>query len=66
LVGKRIKAWNKRVYYAAKFLLIGGVLPHSWPAHSREAGSAARRFNRYQHNLQREAEAMKTESSWQR
>jgi hypothetical protein len=26
LVGKRIKAWNKRVYYAAKFLLIGGIL----------------------------------------
>ena len=26
LVGKRIKAWNRRVYYATKFLLIGGIL----------------------------------------
>ena len=26
LVGKRMKAWNKRVYYAVKFLLIGGIL----------------------------------------
>jgi beta-hydroxylase len=26
LVGKRMKAWNKRVYYAVKYLLIGGVL----------------------------------------
>jgi len=26
LVGKRMKAWNKRVYYAVKFALIGGIL----------------------------------------
>jgi beta-hydroxylase len=26
LVDKRMKAWNKRVYYAAKYLLIGGIL----------------------------------------
>ena len=26
LVGKRMKAWNKRAYYAVKFLLIGGIL----------------------------------------
>jgi len=26
LLGKRMKAWNKRVYYAVKYLLIGGVL----------------------------------------
>ena len=26
LVGKRMKAWNKRVYYAVKYLLIGGIL----------------------------------------
>jgi beta-hydroxylase len=26
LVGKGMKAWNKRVYYAVKYLLIGGVL----------------------------------------
>jgi beta-hydroxylase len=26
LAGKRMKAWNKRVYYAVKYLLIGGVL----------------------------------------
>jgi beta-hydroxylase len=26
LLGKRMKAWNKRVYYAVKFLLIGGIL----------------------------------------
>ena len=26
LVGKRMKAWNKRVYYAVKFLLIGGIV----------------------------------------
>jgi hypothetical protein len=27
LVGKRMKAWNKRVYYAVKYLLIGGIIP---------------------------------------
>jgi beta-hydroxylase len=27
LVGKRMKAWNKRTYYAVKYLLIGGILP---------------------------------------
>jgi beta-hydroxylase len=26
LLGKRMKAWNKRVYYAVKYLLIGGIL----------------------------------------
>jgi beta-hydroxylase len=26
LVGKRMKAWNKRVYYAVKYLLIGGIV----------------------------------------
>ena len=26
LVGKRMKAWNKRVYYAVKYLLICGIL----------------------------------------
>jgi beta-hydroxylase len=26
LAGKRMKAWNKRVYYAAKYLLIGGMV----------------------------------------
>jgi len=26
LVGKRMKAWNKRVYYAVKYPLIGGIL----------------------------------------
>jgi beta-hydroxylase len=26
LVGKRMKAWNKRVYYAVKYLLLGGIL----------------------------------------
>ena len=26
LVGKRMKAWNKRAYYAVKYLLIGGIL----------------------------------------
>jgi beta-hydroxylase len=26
LVGKRMKAWNKRVYYAVKYVLIGGIL----------------------------------------
>ena len=26
LVGKRMKAWNKRVYYAVKYALIGGIL----------------------------------------
>src|SRR5438105_381467 len=26
LVGKRMKTWNKRVYYAVKYLLIGGIL----------------------------------------
>jgi beta-hydroxylase len=26
LVGKRMKAWNKRVYYTVKYLLIGGIL----------------------------------------
>jgi beta-hydroxylase len=26
LVGKRMKAWNKRVYYAVKYLLIGGTI----------------------------------------
>ena len=26
LVGKRMKAWNKRVYYAVKYLLTGGIL----------------------------------------
>ena len=26
LVGKRMKAWNKRVYYAVKYLIIGGIL----------------------------------------
>jgi beta-hydroxylase len=25
-VRKRMKAWNKRVYYVAKYLLIGGVV----------------------------------------
>jgi hypothetical protein len=27
LVGKGMKAWNKRTYYAVKYLLIGGILP---------------------------------------
>ena len=26
LLGKRMKAWNKRVYYAVKFLLLGGII----------------------------------------
>jgi beta-hydroxylase len=26
VVGKRMKAWNKRVYYAVKYLLLGGIL----------------------------------------
>jgi beta-hydroxylase len=26
LVGKRTKAWNKRIYYAVKYLLIGGIV----------------------------------------
>jgi aspartyl/asparaginyl beta-hydroxylase (cupin superfamily) len=26
LVGKRMKAWNKRVYYAVKYFLIGGIV----------------------------------------
>jgi beta-hydroxylase len=26
LLGKRMKAWNKRVYYAVKYLLIGGIV----------------------------------------
>jgi beta-hydroxylase len=26
LLGKRMKAWNRRVYYAVKYLLIGGIL----------------------------------------
>src|SRR6516162_5875696 len=26
LAGKRMKAWNKRVYYTVKYLLIGGIL----------------------------------------
>jgi beta-hydroxylase len=26
LAGKRMKAWNKRVYYMVKYLLIGGIL----------------------------------------
>ena len=26
LVGKRMKAWNKRVYYAVKYVAIGGIL----------------------------------------
>jgi beta-hydroxylase len=26
LAGKRIKTWNKRVYYAAKYLVIGGIV----------------------------------------
>ena len=26
LAGKRMKAWNKRAYYAVKYLLIGGIL----------------------------------------
>ena len=26
LAGKRMKAWNKRVYYAVKYLLIGGII----------------------------------------
>jgi beta-hydroxylase len=26
LVGKRMKAWNKRVYYIVKYLLIGGIV----------------------------------------
>jgi beta-hydroxylase len=26
LVGKRMKAWNKRAYYATKYLIIGGIL----------------------------------------
>jgi hypothetical protein len=26
LVGKRIKAWNKRVYYAVKYSIMGLVL----------------------------------------
>jgi len=26
LVGKRMKAWNKRVYYGVKYFLIGGIL----------------------------------------
>jgi len=26
LVGKRMKAWNKRVYYAVKYLLVLGIL----------------------------------------
>jgi beta-hydroxylase len=26
LLGKRMKAWNKRVYYAVKYLVIGGIL----------------------------------------
>src|SRR6201997_302404 len=26
LAGKRMKAWNKRVYYAVKYLVIGGIL----------------------------------------
>ena len=26
LAGKQMKAWNKRVYYAVKYLLIGGIL----------------------------------------
>ena len=26
LAGKRMKAWNKRVYYTVKYLLIGGLL----------------------------------------
>ena len=26
LAGKRMKAWNKRVYYAVKYLIIGGIL----------------------------------------
>jgi beta-hydroxylase len=26
LAGKRMKAWNKRVYYAVKYLLIGGIV----------------------------------------
>lgn len=26
LLGKRMKAWNRRVYYAVKFALIGGIL----------------------------------------
>ena len=26
LLGKRMKAWNKRVYYTVKYLLVGGIL----------------------------------------
>ena len=26
LVGKRLKAWNVRVYYACKYVLPGGIL----------------------------------------
>jgi len=26
LAGKRMKAWNKRVYYVGKYLLIGGIV----------------------------------------
>jgi beta-hydroxylase len=26
LLGKRMKAWNKRVYYAVKYLVIGAIL----------------------------------------
>jgi hypothetical protein len=26
IAGKRIKAWNKRVYCAVRYLLIGGIL----------------------------------------
>jgi len=36
LLGKRMKAWNKRVYYAVKYLLIGGILAAFSPPLSRE------------------------------
>jgi beta-hydroxylase len=26
LLGKRMKAWNKRIYYTVKYLLIGGLV----------------------------------------
>jgi beta-hydroxylase len=26
MVGKRMKAWNKRAYYTVKYLLIGGIV----------------------------------------
>ena len=26
LAGKRMKAWNKRIYYVVKYALIGGIV----------------------------------------